>query len=53
MPRPPPTITGRTYDISRLDGRFIIAKPVTSSEDRTLNVSVVLNWFTELEAGSP
>ena len=53
--RPPPTISGRPYDLdrSRLDGRFIVAKPVTSLDGRPLNISIVLNWFTELEAQSP
>jgi eukaryotic-like serine/threonine-protein kinase len=51
--RPPLNISGRPYDISPLDGRFIMPIPVTSLNDQTLNISIVLNWFTELEAQSP
>jgi Tol biopolymer transport system component len=53
MSKPEPDISGRPYDVSPLDGRFIMPKPVTSLNDQTLNISIVLNWFTELEAQSP
>src|SRR5688572_27884019 len=48
--QPPLTTSGRPYDISRIDGRFIMPKPVTSLEGQAFNISIVLNWFTELEA---
>jgi Tol biopolymer transport system component len=53
--RPPPNISGRLYDLdrSRLDGRFIVAKPVASLDEQPLNISIVLNWFTELKAQAP
>ena len=48
-------VSGRPYDLdlSRLDGRFIVAKPVTPLGEQPLNISIVLNWFTELEAQAP
>jgi hypothetical protein len=39
-------LSGRVYDISPLDRRFIVGRPVTSAA--TVDVSVVLNWFEEL-----
>ena len=53
MARPPRGISGRPYDLSRLDGRFIVAKPVAPLGEQPLNISIVLNWFTELEAQAP
>jgi hypothetical protein len=44
--RPPPNATGRQFDISPIDGRFIMPKAVDSAQP--VDVSVVLNWFTEL-----
>ena len=35
---------GRTYDVSPIDGRFLLEKPVTEGPE-TINISVVLNWI--------
>jgi hypothetical protein len=46
---PPRGISGRPYDISPVDGRFLIQKRNLRAEGQTL-LSVTLNWFTELRA---
>jgi len=51
--RPTPGITGRLYDISPVDGRFIITRPASTVSDTTTHVSVVLNWFEELRQRVP
>ena len=51
--KPPPGTSGRAYDVSPLDGRFILTKSVTPLGEQTPNISIVLNWFTELEAQLP
>jgi eukaryotic-like serine/threonine-protein kinase len=45
--RPPNIVTGRPYDISPTDGRFIMPKAAVDSA-QPVDVSVVLNWLTEL-----
>ena len=40
-------VGGRPYDISPIDGRFLISKPLAPAE--TSNITVVLNWSQELE----
>jgi serine/threonine-protein kinase len=46
-------LSGRPYDVSPLDGRFLVtrlvAPPVTNDRD----ISVVLNWFNELTEQVP
>jgi hypothetical protein len=51
----PPTrgISGRPYDISPIDGRFLITKPTAASSDEVVNISVVLNWLEELKRVVP
>jgi serine/threonine-protein kinase len=44
---------GRPYDVSPIDGRFLMTKPATERSDGTINVSVVLNWFEELRERVP
>ena len=51
--RPPLGISGRPYDVSPLDGRFIVTKPVNPSGTGNTNVDVVLNWFTDLKRQFP
>jgi hypothetical protein len=51
--RPPPNISARPYDISRVDGRFIVTRLVDTAGAGTTNVDVVLNWFTDLRAQLP
>ena len=46
--KPPRGISGRVYDISPVDGRFLMTKPASTVADTTTNISVVLNWFEEL-----
>jgi eukaryotic-like serine/threonine-protein kinase len=47
FPPPPPGISGRGYDISPIDGRFLMLKV---APDPPNNLSVVLNWSEELRA---
>jgi eukaryotic-like serine/threonine-protein kinase len=45
---PPPLYrSGRPYDISPIDGRFLMTKALLDAAP-SVDVSVVLNWFTEL-----
>jgi eukaryotic-like serine/threonine-protein kinase len=37
-------ISGRTYDVSEVDGRFLIVKSLSRTAE-TIDASVVLNWF--------
>jgi serine/threonine-protein kinase len=46
--KPPRGISGRPYDISPVDGRFLMTKPVVPDANASIDVSVVLNWTTEL-----
>jgi len=46
--KPPVEISGRPYDVSPKDGRFLVTKPVPSPASDAFEISVVLNWFTEL-----
>lgn len=47
---PPPGVTGRPFDVSRRDGRFLMTKPLASAAAVNTNVSVVLNWLDQLRA---
>jgi eukaryotic-like serine/threonine-protein kinase len=49
---PPNRITGRRYDVSPADGRFILTRAAAGSRG-TIDISVVLNWFDELRAHVP
>jgi hypothetical protein len=40
---------GMPYDVSPVDGRFLLTNPVTEGSDGEINISVVLNWFEELK----
>ena len=50
-----PSSTGgaRRYDISPIDGRILIEKPVEDSSGAGENIAVVLNWFEELKERVP
>jgi serine/threonine-protein kinase len=50
---PPRTVSGRPYDVSPLDGRFLVTKPVPQTAGGTAEISVVLNWFDELKDQVP
>ena len=41
--RPGPTVSGRPYDVSPTDGRLLVVRPATTTLDRRVTVSVVLN----------
>jgi len=45
---PPRVITARPYDVSRVDGRFLMPRPVSAGAAPPIDISVVLNWFEEL-----
>jgi serine/threonine protein kinase/Tol biopolymer transport system component len=47
--RPHQRASGRPYDISPIDGRFLIVKNVIENSDATIDISVVLNWTEELK----
>jgi len=49
--KPSRGISGRPYDLSRVDGRFLMVKPVSASDG--VDISVVLNWFEELKQRVP
>jgi serine/threonine-protein kinase len=50
MQAPPPAISGSVYDISPIDGRFVIPvqREVVDETTRVTQVTAVLNWFEEL-----
>jgi hypothetical protein len=37
------------YDISPVDGRFLMIKPAKAGSDDVIDISVVLNWLEELK----
>jgi len=51
--KPTRGITGRVYDVSPIDGRFLITRPAPNGSDGTVDISVVLNWFEELKQRVP
>ncbi|MEO8257581.1 MAG: protein kinase [Acidobacteriota bacterium] len=51
--KPPSGASGTRYDISPVDGRFLMTKSVKASSNGEINVSVVLNWFEELRERAP
>jgi tRNA A-37 threonylcarbamoyl transferase component Bud32 len=48
--KPPATRSGIPYDLSPLDGRFLVTRPVAEGRTEETQVSVVLNFLTELRA---
>jgi serine/threonine-protein kinase len=46
--KPPLGPTARLYDISPVDGRFLMVKPGATPVDKPTDLSVTLNWFVEL-----
>jgi serine/threonine-protein kinase len=46
--KPPAGISGRTFDVSPIDGRFIVQRLAPDATMATTEISVVLNWFDEL-----
>jgi serine/threonine-protein kinase len=56
--RPPvPMIGGRPYDVSPVDGRFLLkvgaSDAPSGAVSQTLEIAVTLNWFEELRARVP
>ena len=51
--KPPPGVSGRPYDVSPIDGRFLVVRPVGDGASAAINISVVLNWFQELRDRAP
>ncbi len=51
--KPPRGVSGRPYNISPVDGRFLMIKPATKNPDSVIDISVVLNWFEELRERVP
>jgi len=51
--KPPSGASGRRYDISPVDGRFLMTKFVEEGSNGAINISVVLNWFEELRERAP
>jgi len=45
--RPPSFVSGNPYDISPLDGRFLVVAQVALPGE-SAKMSVVVNWFKEL-----
>jgi Tol biopolymer transport system component/DNA-binding winged helix-turn-helix (wHTH) protein len=45
---PQRTISARSYDVSEVDGRFLLVKFLSQTATETIDASVVLNWFEEL-----
>lgn len=41
-------VSGRTYDVSPVDGRFLLLKPQTGVVRGPTHATVILNWFEEL-----
>jgi hypothetical protein len=46
--KPPPGPTARLYDISPVDGRFLMVKRGAAPVEKPTDLSVTLNWFAEL-----
>src|SRR5207249_4405261 len=51
--KPPRGVSGRPYDISLVDGRFLVTKPAVKGSDGMIDISVVLNWLEELRQRVP
>ena len=51
--KPPRGASGRRYDISPVDGRFLMTRPATMGSAGVIDISVVLNWFEELRERVP
>ena len=47
--RPPRGPAGMVYDVSPVDGRFLVTERATAGSNGLINISVVLNWFEELK----
>jgi eukaryotic-like serine/threonine-protein kinase len=50
--RPYALVSGRNYDISPIDGRFLMSRPAAEGPD-TIRISVVQHWLEELRERIP
>ena len=48
-----PAAGGPRYDISPVDGRFLVTKSVKEGSNGQISISVVLNWLEELKRLAP
>ena len=46
--KPPAGRSARPYDISPIDGRFIVTEPIDAARQGPTQVSIILNWVSEL-----
>ena len=53
MAPPPRVMTARPFVVSRAEGRFLMARPVSAGTAVRIDFSVVLIWFEELETLAP
>jgi hypothetical protein len=51
--KPPRGVSGRRYDISPVDGRFLMTKSANVGSASVVDISVILNWFQELREQVP
>jgi hypothetical protein len=51
--KPPRGASGRRYDISPIDGRFLLTKSLGGGVDGMIDISVLLNWFDDLRDRFP
>jgi len=51
--KPPGNVTGRPFDVSPIDGRFLVMRPAAGGASRVIDIAVVLNWFEELRRIAP
>ena len=51
--KPPPGASGRPYDISPSDGRFLVPRSIARRPEASVDISVVLNWTDELKQRVP
>jgi serine/threonine-protein kinase len=47
--KPPPNISGRRYDVSPTDGRFLMVRAIAEPADPSVDLSVTLNWLAAVE----
>jgi dipeptidyl aminopeptidase/acylaminoacyl peptidase len=45
---PVPRVSGRSYDVSPIDGRFLLLKSQPNADRGPTHVSVILNWLEDL-----
>ena len=47
---PPAGVSGRNYDVSPVDGRFLVPRPLPTEGRSDLHVSLVVNWIDSVRA---